>query len=70
MAIAKLARGGIMTSDTCNTARKIRVLLCKNIEEVAKEKGYNDSEINVLEVDCCNHLRNVWFGGMIKHINK
>jgi hypothetical protein len=70
MSISKLAKGGLLTSDTCNTARKIRLLLCEKIEEAAREKGLPEDEINVLEGDCWNHLRNVWLGGMIKCLNK
>ena len=49
MSISKLAKGGLLTSDTCNTARKIRLLLCEKIEEAAREKGLPEDEINVLE---------------------
>ena len=70
MSISKLAKGGLLTSDTCNTARKIRLLLCEKIEEAAREKGLPEDEINMLEGDCWNHLRNVWLGGMIKCLNK
>ena len=51
MSVSKLAKGGLLTSDTCNNARKIRTLLYEKIEEVAKEKGFSEEEINVLEGD-------------------
>ena len=36
MSMSKLANGGLLMSDTCNTARNIRTLLREKIEEVAK----------------------------------
>ena len=70
MSVSKLAKGGLLTSDTCNNARKIRTLLYEKIEEVAKEKGFSGEEINVLEGDFWKNLWNVWLGGMIKCMNK
>ena len=28
-----------------------------------------EAEINILEMNCWNHLRTVWFGGMYKHLD-
>ena len=69
MCISKFAKGGLLTTDGCNTAQKVRRLLKDSIEVAAREKGLSDNEILVLEVDCWNHLRNVWLGGVTKHLD-
>ena len=67
MNIGKLGNGGTVNSDTCNTARKTRRIIVEKINDAAGEM--NISETNVLEVDCWNHLRNVWLGGMTKALS-
>jgi hypothetical protein len=66
---AKLANDGMVSTDTCNTARKTRCLLCKAIRTVAIEQGFREESINVMENDCWNHLRNFWFGAVIKELS-
>ena len=36
---------------------------------VAIEQGFREESINVMENDCWNHLRNVWFGAVIKELS-
>ena len=67
MNIGKLSRGGLITSDTCNAARKTRRIIVSKISEAATE--LRKEGVNVLEVDCWNHLRNVWLGGMTKALS-
>ena len=67
MNIGKLSCGGTVNSDTCNAARKTRRLIVTKIEEAEIE--LNRAGANVLEIDCWNHLRNVWLGGMIKALS-
>ena len=67
MDIGKLSSGGGLNSDTCNAARKTRRILVSKIKEAATE--LNRECGNVLEVDCWNHLRNVWLGGMTKALS-
>jgi len=55
--IQKLSHGGLITSDTCNQAQKVRRLL------VALVDGSYD-------YDCMNHLRNVWLGNAEKTLTK
>ena len=60
----KLKKGGVITTDTCNTAQKVRRVLVQTIKDVTGEDG------DIFEFDCMNHLRNVWFGGMEKALTK
>ncbi len=69
LTLAKLANDGMVSMETCNTARKTRRLLCKAIRTVAIEQGFRDESISVMENDCWNHLRNVWFGAVIKELS-
>ena len=48
--IGKLSKGGAVTSDTCNAARKTRQLLVNEIKTVAVEMSTDENV--VLEVDC------------------
>ncbi len=59
LTLDKLANDGMVSTDTCNTARKTRRLLCKAIRMVAIEQGLREESINIMENDCWNHLRNV-----------
>ena len=55
--IQKLGHGGVITTDTCNQAQKVRRILCK-------------LDVGALDYDCMNHLRNVWFDSMEKTLTK
>jgi hypothetical protein len=48
---SKLGNGGVIMTDTCNTAQKVRRIL---VDRIA----------STYELDCMNHLRNVWFGNV------
>lgn len=75
----RLAGGGALMSDTCNTARKTRRLMIELIEkqaEVAYRRQFGDEawdtlpsdkrreELQVYQLDCHHHLRNIWLGHM------
>lgn len=60
----KLTKDTVITTDTCNTARKLRRVLVQMIKDVTNEDG------EIFEFDCMNHLRNVWFGGMEKAVTQ
>ena len=46
---------------------KTRRLIVEQVHEAVEDFQKDDSDdICVLEVDCWNHLRNVWLGGIIK----
>lgn len=49
LTIAKLANGGWIMTDTCNTARKFRRLLKEAIKEVAVAEGMDEHEVVVWE---------------------
>ena len=67
MNIGKLGSSGALMSDTCNGARKTRRLIVEKVHEDAEAlRKYKYDGIRVLEVDCWNHLRNMWLGGMTK----
>ena len=72
MNIAKLANG-MITSDNCNAAMKVKRLFVAAVQEAIKYEytteewdAFSEQEqtdkLRVLEGDCYNHLRNVWFG--------
>ncbi len=54
--INKLGDGGVVMTDTCNTAQKVRHILVDRI-------------VGAYELDCMNHLRNVWFGNIEKALS-
>ena len=53
---SKLGGGGVIMTDTCNTAQKVRRI---NVDQIA----------GTYELDCMNHLRNVWFGNIEKALS-
>ena len=53
--VEKLSRGGTITTDTCNTAQKLRRILIDTIP-------------GAYDFDCMHHLRNIWFGNMAKKL--
>jgi hypothetical protein len=55
--IDKLSGGGVVMTDTCNTAQKLRRILVSTSDDI-------------LDLDCMNHLRNVWVGNMEKSLSK
>jgi hypothetical protein len=55
--INKLGDGGVVMTDTCNAAQKLRRILVSIVD-------------GTYDLDCMNHLRNVWFGGVEKSLTK
>lgn len=77
----RLAGGGALMSDTCNAARKTKRLLAEFIgrqaeaayrrdqgdeawESLSQEQRENETQ--VYQLDCHQHLRNIWLGHMSK----
>jgi len=66
---------GLITTDTCNSARKLSKLLAEKVKEAVVEKMNQSGEeisndtVNVLTQDCHNHLRNVWIGAVTKRLS-
>ena len=71
LCIGKLGNSGAVTTDTCNPAMKLgRLLEDKILVAAAAMRGDSGASAGrVLKVDCYNHLRNVWFGGMTKSMS-
>ena len=72
--LSKLNRG-IITTDTCNSARRISHLLADAIrmavEEKIQQNGKNPEELTimVLTQDCHHHLQNVWIEAVNKRLS-
>ena len=65
MDIGKLGSRGALTSDTYNGARRTYSIIFEQVHETSEALHKDESDdIRVLEVDCCNPLRNVWLRGM------
>ena len=70
MNIDNMGSGGSLTSNTCNGTSKTRHIIVENVHKAAgalRKNKYDD--IRVLEVDCWNHLRNVWLGVITKELS-
>ena len=57
--LSKLGDGGAVITDTCNAARKLRRIL---VDEKIEGTAY--------ELDCFQHLRNIWINGAAKAVTK
>ena len=77
MDISKLGGSGAVTSDNCNGAMKVKRLLVAEVKEAVEAKhdaatwaAFTEEEkaakTPTLEIDCWNHLRNVWLGATTK----
>lgn len=79
--IHRLAAGGALMSDTCNGARKTKILLEQMVQEQAEaalRQTLGDEEwqslaherraelLRVHRLDCHHHLRNIWLAHMSK----
>ena len=65
--ISKLGASEALTSNICNSARRTRRLLLNSITDASNNLGKRKGII--LEVDCWNHLRNIWLGGLTKALS-
>ena len=70
LTLTKLGKNGVVMTDTCSTAQKLRRLLIGTVEELCKDLGMSPDEIKLFEGDCWHHLQNIWFGTVIKQLNK
>ncbi len=68
-------RDGIITTDTCNSARLLSSLIKDAVTQAVGQKiedcGENpdNEQINVYTQDCHNHMRNVWIGAVTKRLS-
>ncbi len=65
-------RNGFLTTDTCNQAKKLRQELIKAIKQLAKDAGKveNTDDFLMFELDCWNHLRNIWIEHGVNDLEK
>ena len=76
--LAKLSGGGGVVTDNCNGARAENRLLQKQVKQAAREKALADGvdpgeveeNILVFQTACHNHLRNTWFGAIVKTLSR
>ncbi len=68
LTLTKLAKDGMVSTDTCNTAHKTQRLLSELIRKLCFEKRMQD-KTNVLANDCWNHLQNVWFCAIVNELS-
>ena len=66
LTLTKLANHGVITTNTCNGARKTAQLLIEAVRNKCEEEGMNLATIKLYLLDYHNHLRNVWTGKMNK----
>ncbi len=52
LTLAKLGKGGFVSTDNCNTAQKFCKLLIGLIEQTCADQGYSHEEVKVFEGDC------------------
>ena len=70
--LAKLSEYVFVTTETCNSAQKLNILLCEKIElkALTDEIKLNKEEVQVCSQWCQNHLRNIWIGATNKRLSK
>ena len=67
----KLAKYGVVNTDTCHGARKLNQLLREEIQNLAIERGIiTEDEQLTFQQDCHHHMRNVWIGAMNRILSK
>ena len=70
LTLAKLSNKSLLMTDTCATARKFRRLFADHTRQVDLNNGIPDDQIHIFQADCWQHLRNVWFGAVIKQLSQ
>ena len=74
LTLSKLGTGGVITTDTCNTARKLSRKLVEKVVEASRRKlqaklpegeVLDEIVIMALRADCHHHLRNIWIGAIV-----
>ena len=70
LCISKLGTAGGVTTNGASPARRFCRLFVAEVKKVCREKGYTPDQIVVFELDCWQHMSNVWFGTVIAHLSK
>jgi len=58
-----------VSTDTCNTARKMRLMLIDSVTQLCKDEGVEEKNIKLFVGDCWHHLRCIWIGAGLKHLD-
>ncbi len=61
--------GGMVSTDTCNTARLTRQTLCDAIIQEGRDAGLVDNELNMYQGNCHQHLRNILVDAGSNHLS-
>ena len=74
VSLAKLGIGGGGTmTDNCNAAIALGRVLSDQIRQLAldkiREDGGDESAVLMLQQNCHHHMRNVWFGAVVKRLS-
>ena len=74
MSMSKLGKNGSVMTNNCNAARLEGSLICDQIRDIAvkedRANGGDGSNVLVQQLNCHNHMRNTWFGALVKHMSK
>jgi len=68
LCLSKFNRATVST-DTCNTARKMRLMLIASVTQICKDDGIEEKNIKLFVGDCWHHLRCIWIGAGLKHLD-
>ncbi len=60
--------GGMLSMDTCNTARLTRQTLCDAIIQEGQDKGLEDKMLHMYQRNCHQHLRNILVEAGANHL--
>jgi hypothetical protein len=61
--------GGMISTDTCNTARKTRQTLSNHIIQMGRDRGFNDEALVLYQGNCHQHLRNILVDAAVDHLS-
>ncbi len=59
---------GMVSTDTCNTARLTRQTLCDTIIQEGRDMGLDNDMLTVYQGNCHQHLRNILVEGGANHL--
>jgi hypothetical protein len=58
----------MVSTDTCNTARKTRQILCDTLIQIGHEKGIDENHQPIYQGNCHHHLRNILVSAAETHL--
>ncbi len=60
--------GGIVSTDTCNTARKTRQTLCDAIIQKGRDRGIDEVHLKIYQGNCFHHLQSILVNAAKLHL--